>query len=207
MKLLDFDASLRFFINIDRQSRQKRASSFNRTVMILYYFIAFMHFFCCVWLITGRIDFSRDEAGWYQMASFNQGPSKVEMYLESFFFVITTLGGAGFGNIVPSTNLEWVIGTFLNLMGSSLFICIFVDFVMEFQMRNLPVYEQDQLMYDTLQFAERTKLPESLVFKIRYFYKDMNLQFRDFLNKKSIVSELPSSIQGQVSIMLNRELI
>jgi hypothetical protein len=64
-----------------------------------------------VWLITGRIDLSSDNAGWYRMANFDKNPTLAERYLESYFFVISTLGGAGFGNLVPSTNLEWFIDT------------------------------------------------------------------------------------------------
>jgi hypothetical protein len=53
----------------------------------------------------------------------------LEQYVDSLFFAITTLGGAGFGNVVPSTNLEWGIDTIFNLIGCPLFVCIFVDFV------------------------------------------------------------------------------
>ena len=87
-----------------------------------------MHFWTCFWLATGRLDWSRNEAGWYKMANFDKGPSTLEMYVESYYYVITTFAGAGFGNVVPSTNAEWFVATGLNLIGSSLFICIFVDF-------------------------------------------------------------------------------
>ena len=84
------------------------------------------------------------------MANFDKNPTLTEKYIESYFFVSTTLGGAGFGNLVPSTNFEWFVSTILNLVGSSLFICIFVDFVMEFQMRNLLKYENNKLLDETL---------------------------------------------------------
>lgn len=48
--------------------------------------------------------------------------------------------GAGFGNVIPSTNLEWFVGTLYNLIGSSLFIAIFVDFVTEYSMLNLTIF-------------------------------------------------------------------
>lgn len=134
-----------------------------------------MHFWACVWLITGRVDWSNDEAGWYKMAKFHMNPSMLEMYYESYFFIITTFSGAGFGNIIPSTNCEWFVDTLLNLIGSSLFICIFVDFTMEFSMRDLKKYHNNNLLDETMQFAESTSLPESLDFKIRYYYKEMNL--------------------------------
>jgi hypothetical protein len=129
-----------------------------------------MHFWTCIWLLTGRVDFSRDVAGWYKMANFNLNPTWLEMYIESYYFVLTTFAGAGFGNVVPSTNLEWAIDTVINLVGSSLFICIFVDFVTEFSMRDLRLYKNNEKLNSTLMFAESSSLPPEQVFKIRYYY-------------------------------------
>ena len=129
-----------------------------------------MHFWTCIWLLTGSVDFSRDVAGWYKMANFNLNPTWLEMYIESYYFVLTTFAGAGFGNVVPSTNLEWAIDTVINLVGSSLFICIFVDFVTEFSMRDLRLYKNNEKLNSTLMFAESSSLPPEQVFKIRYYY-------------------------------------
>ena len=49
--------------------------------------------------------------------------------------------GAGFGNVIPKTNLEFFVGTLYNIIGSSLFIAIFVDFATEYSMRNLKIFE------------------------------------------------------------------
>jgi UDP-glucose 4-epimerase len=107
---------------------------------------------------------------------------------------VTTISGAGFGNIIPTTTLEWFVDTFLNLIGSSLFTFIFVDFVMEFSMKDLQQFFNDNMLDQMLQFAESTSLPESLVFKIRYYYKDLNLKYEDFKIKKQIVEQMPPSI-------------
>lgn len=207
LKLLRFGEVQRYFDLYDLKSRKNSSFSLNRLLFIIFYFQVFCHFWTCVWLITGRMDMSNDEHGWFKMDNFDKNPSFLEMYVESYFFIITTFSGAGFGNVIPSTNCEWFVDAVLNLVGSSLFVCIFVDFTMEWMMRNLKVFDNGNLLDETLQFSESTSLPESLVFKIRYYYKDLNLQFQDFLLKKSIVSEMPNSIQGQVSIMLNREII
>lgn len=129
LKLLEADTAFKYFYTYDEQSRKKQSSSLVRTLFILYYFSAFMHFFSCVWLMVGRMDWSRDTAGWFKMNNFDKNPSYLEQYVDSLFFAITTLGGAGFGNVVPSTNLEWGIDTIFNLIGCPLFMCIFVDFV------------------------------------------------------------------------------
>jgi len=180
LKLFRWGEVHRYFTLFDLRSRKKGALSFNRALFIVYYFNAFLHFFTCVWLITGRVDMTKHgghEEGWFKKANFDMNPTYLEMYIESLFFVITDFAGAGYGNIELSTNLEFFIDTFLNLIGSSLFICIFVDFVMEYSMRNLPVYTNAKLLDETLLFAEITSLPESLVFKIRYYYDDLNLKF------------------------------
>jgi hypothetical protein len=91
-----------------------------------------------LWLNTGRMDPSASEKlGWYALAKFNLGPSWYEMYMESFYYVISTFSGAGFGNIIPTTDYEWFIATLINLVGTCLFSCIFVDFVMEYLLRDL----------------------------------------------------------------------
>lgn len=132
LKLFRFSEVKKLFDRVEMQTRKNSAFSVTRIIFIFIFFAAFVHFWTCVWLITGRVDWSRNKAGWYRMDRFDLNPSMLEMYIESMYFIITTFSGAGFGNLIPSTNFEWFIGTLLDLIGSALFICIFVDFVMEF---------------------------------------------------------------------------
>jgi hypothetical protein len=143
----------------------------------------YLHFWACLWLFVGRVDPDRDIAGWYKMDHFDQNPTWFEMYYEGLYFSISTFSGAGFGNVVPSTNFEWFMDTIFNLVGSMLFMTIFVDFVMEFTMRDLKKFMNQNNLTEMMQFAENASLPEDLVFKIRYYYKDLNLKFQD-LNLK-----------------------
>ena len=100
-----------------------------------------MHFWSTLWLTAGRIDWSRDWGGWYRMAKFELGPDMSEMYLESYYFITSRFSGAGFGNIAPSTNFEFFWGAMIDLTGSSLFMVIFVDFVVELAMRNIKKFK------------------------------------------------------------------
>jgi hypothetical protein len=186
----------RYFEQFEQQARQRGTNSVMKLVFILLFLLAFLHFWTCIWLITGRMDSERSPLkGWYHMAKFDvYNPSWAEQYAESLYFIVTTFSGAGFGNIIPTTTLEWFVDTFLNLIGSSLFTFIFVDFVMEFSMKDLQQYFNDNMLDQMLQFAESTSLPESLVFKIRYYYKDLNLKYEDFKIKKQIVEQMPPSI-------------
>ena len=71
LKLFRWDEVQRYFNLYDLKSRQRSAFSFNRALFIIFYFQVFMHFWSCIWLMTGRMDFSRDIAGWYRMANFD----------------------------------------------------------------------------------------------------------------------------------------
>ncbi len=75
------------------------------------------------------------------MAKFELGPDKSEIYFESFYFIISRFSGAGFGNIAPSTNFEFFWGAMIDLTGSSLFMVIFVDFVVELAMRDMKKFK------------------------------------------------------------------
>jgi Trk-type K+ transport system membrane component len=150
MKLLRFIEVRRFFDHIDIKTRKNSAFSVTRIVFTLYFFAAFVHFWTCIWLITGRVDWSRHTAGWYRMDKFDMNPTMLEMYFESMHFIVSTFTGAGFGNIAPSTNFEFFVCTLLDLVGCSLFIVIFVDFTMEYKMRDLKKYQNNLLLDETL---------------------------------------------------------
>lgn len=46
-------------------------------------------------------------------------------------------------------------------------------------MRNLTEFLNTEQLEETLQFAENTKMPDFLVFKIRYYYSEMKSQFEE----------------------------
>ena len=91
----------------------------------LYYFLLATHFIGCVWLIVGRLDPEQASKGWLRMAKFNDGAKRdatvFEKYVEAVFFVVATMTGLGYGNLVPSTNLEWVVDGCIMVTGVSVY--------------------------------------------------------------------------------------
>lgn len=51
-------------------------------------------------------------------------------------------------------------------------------------MCDLPVYVNANLKEQSMFFAEYAALPNNLLFKMRYFYLELNLNFMDFVLKK-----------------------
>ena len=102
---------------------------------MIYYFLLATHFIGCMWLLVGRIDSSAD-AGWIRLAQFDSlDHTTLELYIEAVFFVCATMTGLGYGNIVPTTNLEWFIDTIIMITGASIYANFFAKFAVE-------IYEQ-----------------------------------------------------------------
>jgi hypothetical protein len=57
--------------------------------------------------------------------------SILEKYVDSVFYVVATMTGLGYGNIVPTTNLEYFVDTFIMITGCSIYAGFFADFAVE----------------------------------------------------------------------------
>ena len=99
--------------------------------MVVYYFFLATHFIGCMWLLVARLE-TDPESGWFYMARFNGlEVTTFDKYLESVFFVVATMTGLGYGNIVPSTNAEWLVDCFIMITGASIYANFFANFAVE----------------------------------------------------------------------------
>jgi hypothetical protein len=108
-----------------------------RSIQVFFYFLLATHMIGCIWLVVGRLDTNRQN--WFMMARY-LGPNSVnnvrpvtifEKYLDAVFYVVATMTGLGYGNIVPSTNLEYFVDIFIMITGSSIYAGFFADFAVE----------------------------------------------------------------------------
>ena len=53
------------------------------------------------------------------------------MYLDSFFFCHAQMGGIGFGHVVPSTDLEWIVVSVIEVLGASIYFGLYSDIAVE----------------------------------------------------------------------------
>jgi len=72
------------------------------------------------------------------MAKFNDyNVTTIDMYVESLFFVVATMTGLGYGNLVPSTNEEWLVDCFIMITGASIYANFFANFAVEIYKQNM----------------------------------------------------------------------
>ena len=50
-------------------------------------------------------------------------------------------------------------------------------------------------------------MADSLNKKVRHYFNNLRLNFSDFSQKYEILKELPDSLQGELSLVFNRQLI
>lgn len=91
------------------------------------------HVISCAWLLVGRVDPNRKN--WFMMAGYTEGgpifstrlrsPTAIEIYVDTCIFIIASMTGLGWGNIVAKTNLEYFVDMFVFLTGSSIYIGFF----------------------------------------------------------------------------------
>lgn len=53
---------------------------------------------------------------------------KPQKFMDAIIFVVATMCGLGFGNIVPSTDGEWFVACFIMIAGSSIYANYFATF-------------------------------------------------------------------------------
>jgi len=129
------------------------------------------------------------------------------MYVDAMLYVVATMSGLCFGNIYPSTNLEYFIDCFIMVAGSSTYANFFADFSIATQVNNRKVIQNENMLHHARKFAAIKNLGEEVLIKIRYFYTTLRLSFDEFSQKHEILKELPVSLQGEVSLLFNSFLI
>lgn len=61
--------------------------------------------------------------------------------------------GLGYGNVVPSTNLEWFVDIFIMITGSSIYVGFFADFAVEIYNKNTKLIENDEKLEQAKNFG------------------------------------------------------
>lgn len=131
------------------------------------------HLIGCLWLIIGRIEKLKnpDAFTWVSLAGFDEEhASDFDRYIDSVFFVVATMTGLGYGNIVPTTFWEYFVNIFIMITGSSIYANFFANFTVTIQSRNWKKIENIKKLEEAKNFATLRHLPEDLKSKIRLYY-------------------------------------
>lgn len=85
----------------ERVTKHKILKVCNIVFFVLVMFIAY-HLLACLFLSFGSYEGEGYAASWFDALNINRDDLKSQ-YLYSFYFIITTMGTIGYGDVVPST--------------------------------------------------------------------------------------------------------
>jgi hypothetical protein len=147
-----------------------------KSVGVVFIFLLSTHMIGCIWLIVGRID--PDPDNWFVLARYRgesaanniREVTSTEKYIDAVFYVVATMTGLGYGNIVPTTDLERFVDIFIMITGSSIYVGFFADFAVEIYNKNSKTIENDQKLEQAKNFGTQRGLPEDLRQRIRMYY-------------------------------------
>lgn len=76
------------------------------------------------------------------MDNFDQGPTNFQKYIESCFYTVATMTGLGFGNVVPTTDLEVLVIMPIMVTGASIYANLFANFIVSLNNKNAKTIEK-----------------------------------------------------------------
>lgn len=84
--------------------------------LFFFAFIALllMHICTCFWILMAKVEDSPDNWIWWANL---QDASEIELYVASFYFVVTTIATVGYGDVTPKTVSEWIFCIIIMLLG------------------------------------------------------------------------------------------
>ena len=86
-----------------------------RFVMFIGYFLMFAHVFSCIWIVAGQIE--EDNPNSWMKDDRVVGMDTNNLYVTSFYFIITTITTVGYGDYSPTTFAEKIIGVIIMFVG------------------------------------------------------------------------------------------
>jgi hypothetical protein len=141
------------------------------------------------------------------MDNFDQNPSDFQKYIEACFFTVATMTGLGYGNVIPTTDLEIFIILFIMVTGASIYANFFANFIVSMNNRNAKMIEAIKKHDQVKNFCSQLNISEPIMIKIRHFYNDLSIKYGDLHESYSNLKELPTSLSTELSIFLNSHLI
>lgn len=123
------------------------------------------------------------------------------------YFVVTTMTGLGFSYPFPRTNLEYAMESIIIVVGVSIYVELFAHFVVTLYERNRKRIENMERQEESKKLEVLRSFPQDIREHIRYYYKNMRLNYINLCEKFDILESMPNSLKSEFSLFINSELI
>lgn len=162
-----------------------------RLIFTVFIVIFVSHWISCGWLALGKADPALDI---------------LTNYLRALYWTVTTITTTGYGDIVPTTNLQMLYTIFVQLLGAGMYGYIIGNLASMLANSDLARTQFRAKMEKIQTFMQYRDVPEDLQENIRTYYDYVWNNRRGF-DETSVLEDLPSSLKLQVALHLNKDII
>lgn len=207
---LIFNRILRFFRLIrllklfgsSRTLRRARKLSFvnpafMRLFMLVFWILVAAHLVACGWIYIGGV-------GLY--TSSGDYTSNGAVYLEAFYWTITTLTTIGYGDITPDNPIQFIYVIIVMLMGAATYGFIIGNIASIIANLDIAKSRFREKVENIDTFLKYRNIPSRLQTRIHDYY-DYLWESRRGYEESDLLLDLPKPLKTQIAFFLNRDII
>ncbi len=170
--------------------------AFMRLFLLVFWILVAAHLIACGWILI-------DGPGQYMNG---HAASNGEVYLEAFYWTVTTLTTIGYGDITPSEPVQFIYVIIVMLTGAAIYGFIIgniANIIANIDVAKSQFREKVETV-DT--FLKYRSIPASLQKRIHEYY-DYLWESRRGYEESKLLMDLPTSLKTQVAFFLNQDII
>jgi voltage-gated potassium channel len=168
-----------------------------RLFTLVFWILIAAHLVACGWIYLG---------GTGRYTSSGEFTSNGAVYLEAFYWTVTTLTTIGYGDIVPTNPVQFFYVIIVMLMGAAVYGFIIGNIANIIANIDVAKSQFREKLENVNTFLKYRNIPADLQKRIRDYY-DYLWESRRGYEESSLLTDLPMALKTQVAFFLNREII
>lgn len=117
-------------------------------------------------------------------------------------FVVTTMNGTCYGNVIPKTDLEFLLDIFIMVIGASIYANFFAVLIFALNETNSTFIENIKKHEQAKKFCTQFNVGDDILAKIREFYNELSIKYDHLYESFENLKELPTALSTELSIFL-----
>ena len=170
--------------------------AFTRLFLLVFWILVAAHLIACGWIFIGG-------PGEYIAEDFSTNGA---VYLEAFYWTVTTLTTIGYGDITPANPLQFVYVIVVMLMGAAIYGFIIGNIANIIANIDVAKSQFRERVENIDTFLKYRNIPSNLQARIHDYF-DYLWESRRGYEESNILRHLPTALKTQVSFCLNRDII
>lgn len=167
-----------------------------RLFLLIFWILVAAHLIACGWIFIGG-------PGKYIPEGLD---SNSYIYLEAFYWTVTTLTTIGYGDITPGTPMQFIYVTIIMFIGAAIYGIIIGNVANIIANIDVAKSQFRERVENVDTFLKYRNIPSALQHRIHDYY-DYLWDSRRGYEESDLLRDLPTSLKTQVSFFLNRDII